>query len=159
MEIVSYIITNGIAVIFVFLCWRNPRVGRILFFVLFLLASCLNVYTALRSPEVYQYFARLTWFSIYRDFITGWFRNNADWFVTVIAVSQLSIAMSMWFKESMLRLGSLGAIFFFIAIAPLGLGSAFPATLIMAFAMYFIFRGADRQSTRIEKRTIFSSRR
>lgn len=159
MEIISYIITNGIAVIFVFLSWRNPKVGRVLFFVLFFLASCLNVYTASQKPGVYQYFAELTWLDIYRGFITGWFKDNASWFVIAIAICQLFIATSMWLKGSLLKLGALGAIFFLVSISPFGFGSAFPATLIMAFAMFFIFKSADHERARIGIKNVSTSGR
>lgn len=145
MEIVSYIVTNGISVIFLFLCWRNPRVGRLLFFILFLMASCLNLYTATQRPEVYQYFAELTWLNAYRQLILGWLNENAGWFVTVIAVCQMFIAISMWLKGPALKTGAFGAMFFFISIVPLGFGSAFPGTLIMAFAMLFIFKSTDQE--------------
>lgn len=159
MEIISYIITNGIAVIFVFLSWRNPKVGRVLFFTLFFLASCLNLYTATQRPDVYQYFAGLTWLNVYRQFILGWFKDNSDWFVTGIAIGQMLIAISMWLKGSLLKLGALGAIFFFVSISPFGFGSAFPATLIMAFAMFFIFKSADHERARIGIKNISTSGR
>lgn len=158
MEIISYILTNGIAVIFVFLSWRNPKVGRVLFFILFLLAVCLNVYTASQNAGMYQYFAELAWSDIYGQFITGWFKNNASWFVIAIAICQLFIAISMWLKGSLLKLGALGAIFFFISIAPLGFGSAFPASLIMAFAMFFILKNAE-ECGKIGIKNISTSRR
>lgn len=145
MEIAGYIITNGIAVMFVFLSWRNPKFGRMLFFVLFLSASVLNLYTASQRPDVYQYFAEMTWLDIYREFITGWFKSNASWFVTAIAIGQLLIAILMWSQRSWLKIGALGAIFFFISIAPLGFGSAFPATLIMAIGVYFTSKTADQE--------------
>jgi hypothetical protein len=159
MEVISYILTNGIAVIFVFLSWRNPKVGRVLFFVLFFLASCLNVYTASQNPEVYQYFVDMTWLDIYRVFILGWFKDNASWFVIAIASGQLFIAVSMWLKRSLLKLGALGAMFFFVAISPFGFGSAFPATLIMALAMFFILKSADHERATVGIKSISISGR
>jgi hypothetical protein len=156
MEVISYIITNGIAVIFVFLSWRNPKVGRVLFFLLFFPSACLNVYTAWQKPEVYQYFAESTWLNIYRAFITGWFKDNAVWVVIVIAICQLFIAISMWLDGLPLKLGALGAIFFFVCISPFGFGAAFPATLIMAFAMWFILKSAANERAAVGIKNVSS---
>lgn len=144
MEIVAYITTNAIAVIFLFLTWRSTMTGRILFFVLFILGSFINAYTVIQHPDAYQYFADTAWPDFYKSFIEGWFRNNVRWVIALIACSQFLISVSMWFKDStFLKIGALGAIIFLICISPLGLGSAFPATLIFAAAMLIILKRAN----------------
>jgi len=50
------------------------------------------------------------------------------------------IFIGMLTKNGWFRLACLGGIIFGIAIAPLGIGSAFPATLLMAWAFYILFR-------------------
>jgi hypothetical protein len=143
METIGYIITNSISVILVFVSWKNPKVGRVLFFILFLLASCFNLYAATQTPHVYQYFANLAWLNIYQEFITGWFKENADWFITAIGICQLLIAMSLLTKGKLLKFGTIGAVCFLISISPLGAGSAFPSTLIMAIGLCFIYKSVD----------------
>ena len=54
--------------------------------------------------------------------------------VLIIAVGQVFIAMSTFMKRRWFRVGCIGGISFCLAIAPLGMGAAFPSTLLMAFA-------------------------
>jgi hypothetical protein len=57
-----------------------------------------------------------------------------------IAVCQGLIALAMLMKELVFRIGAVGAMVFLISIAPLGVGSAFPCTLVMAVGLFFLLR-------------------
>ena len=63
--------------------------------------------------------------------------------VTIISLGQGLIAIGMLLKGWVVRLSGLGAIVFFLAIAPLGIGAGFPSTLISALAIYFILKNDD----------------
>ncbi len=63
--------------------------------------------------------------------------------VTLISLAQGLIAIGMLLNGWIVRLACLGAIIFFFAIAPLGVGSGFPFTLITALAIYFILKNDD----------------
>ena len=58
----------------------------------------------------------------------------------MIAVCQILIAISLFSGGRSAKLGALGAMVFLVGIAPLGLGSAFPASLLMAVGCYYLFR-------------------
>ncbi len=60
--------------------------------------------------------------------------------VTFISFGQGLIAIGMMLKGWIVRLACLGAIVFLLAIAPLGIGSGFPATIIIAVAIYYILK-------------------
>jgi hypothetical protein len=100
-----------------------------LWVVIFLWAAMINILTASGTPLVYLAYGGLTPSELYRDFITGWFSQHIAPMVLSIAVGQLMIAMLLSHADQVRRLGVLGATIFLLAIAPLGVGSAFPFSL------------------------------
>jgi hypothetical protein len=138
-NLLLYIISNSIALLILFVTWKNLRWGRLLFFLVFAWASWTNWTTALKNPATYLGEADLTFFEFYRKFILGWFSRNIILAVGFIASCQALIAFSMLGKTTVVRAGAVGGILFLVAIAPFGTGSAFPCTLILAIAMGFIF--------------------
>lgn len=72
---------------------------------------------------------------LYRSFIHGFFSEYTQAIVLAITFGQLSVTALISCNGDLLKLGVLGGVIFFIAIAPLGIGSAFPSTLLMAIAL------------------------
>ena len=134
------IISNAIALFLLFAAWKWPRVSRFSFFLLFAWASWMNAYTSQQSPQSYLEYGELSFVGWYRDFIYGWFSRNIENAVGFVAICQAFISVSMLLKGWIFRLGSIGAIIFFLAILPLGVGSGFPCTAIMATAMFILLR-------------------
>jgi hypothetical protein len=64
--------------------------------------------------------------------------------VALIAVGQALIGALVLLSGRSLRLGLVGAIVFLVAVAPLGTGAGFPATLILAWAAGLLLMGQDR---------------
>ena len=141
-NLVLYIISNVIALMMLLAAWKNVRLARLFFFLIFSWASWTNWKTALFSPQTYLGEADLTFFAFYREFILGWFSQHITEAVGFIATCQALIAISMLLKGWCLKAGSIGAILFLLAIAPFGVGSAFPCTVILAAGMYLIVRGS-----------------
>lgn len=135
-----YIISNVVAILLLWLAWKQPRLARFSFFLLFAWASWTNWTTALHNPQSYIEYADLSFLNIYKKFIRGWFSNHIAEAVGLIASCQAFIAVSMILKGRILKLGIIGAIIFLLAIAPLGVGSAFPFSLIASGALYIILR-------------------
>jgi hypothetical protein len=133
--LVAYLISNGVALVLLYCASLWPRVTRGLFLGLFAWASWVNWTTALSTPQVYVDYASLAFLDLYKDFITGWFSDHVVEVVGTIATVQGLIALSMGLKGWAFKAGAAGAILFLVAIGPLGVGSAFPCTLIMALAM------------------------
>jgi hypothetical protein len=111
-----------------------PSAGRLLFVALFAWAAQVNLRTALTTPEVYLDYAALADLDLYRRFIEGFFADHVTAIVGAIAVGQAAIAALLLIKGFPRVLGLAGAFVFLLAIVPLGVGSGFPATLIMAMA-------------------------
>jgi hypothetical protein len=135
-----YTISNVVAILLLWLAWKKPRLARLSFFLLFAWASWTNWTTALHHPKFYIEYADLSFLNLYKQFIHGWFSNHIAEAVGFIASCQAFIAVSVILKGWILKLGIIGAIIFLLAIAPLGVGSAFPFSLIASGALYIILR-------------------
>jgi hypothetical protein len=131
------------ALMLVLMSWRWPPIGRLFFVVLFLFAAQVNVRLAFTRPEEYLAFARFAYLDWYRDFILGFFGRHTTAIVAAIAVGQFCVGVLVLFGGRALRLGLIGAIVFLVAVAPLGTGAGFPATLIMAWAAALLLRGRN----------------
>jgi len=138
-----WLISNSIAIIILVSAFKKPKLTRLLFVLLFLWACWLNYNTAQKNPNDYLNYAALSPFDFYSDFINGWFKSYITSMVSFIAFGQGLIAIGMLLKGWIVRLACFGAIVFFIAIIPLGIGSGFPATLITSVAIYFILKNDD----------------
>ena len=117
-----------------------PRLTRILFVLIFLAASLFNTNTALTQPEVYQTYGDMAVLELYRRFINDFFSEHTQAIVLAIASGQLSIGALLTGSGHMLKMGVVGGIIFLVAITPLGVGSAFPSTLLMATALIVMQR-------------------
>lgn len=145
---IAYVVTNVFAVAQLIGSYRWPTITRVFFFLLFGFAAFINIRNALETPWVYQGFEEYA-IPLYRRFILGLFDTYTTPIVISIAIGQVLIAFSMFLKGDWFRMGCLGGLVFCLAIAPLGLGSAFPSTLLMAMAFYQLYR---RESKPIRKR-------
>jgi hypothetical protein len=138
--LVLYIISNVIALLMLLAAWTQRRILRVMFFIVFAWASWTNWNEAIIAPQFYLDYAGLTFSNWYRDFIQGWFSWHITLAVGFIATCQAMIAISMLLRGWIFKTGVIGAIIFLLAIAPLGVGSAFPCTIILAIAMWSLVR-------------------
>ena len=74
------------------------------------------------------------------QFILGWFSKHIAVTVGFIATCQALIAVSLLMKDLIFKAGTIGAIIFLIAIAPFGVGSGFPCTVIMAIGLFILLK-------------------
>ena len=136
--IVPYILSNVIALVLLILAWKLPRIARLLFFLLFAWAGWANTNAVLSDPGQYLNYSEFAFFDFYKDFILGFFSVHTKIIVLSIAFCQLLISISMLLKGSIFKLGCIGACIFFVGIAPLGVGAAFPSSLIGVMAIIFM---------------------
>lgn len=137
--LIAYIISNILAILFLMVAWKWPRISRLLFFVLFASASSANWNMTLNNPRDYLGYADLTFLQIYKTFILGWFSDHIQLSVGLIATAQALIAVSFLLKGWVYKVGWAGAIVFLVSIIPFGVGSAFPCTLILAIALGWLW--------------------
>jgi hypothetical protein len=138
--LIQWIGSNSIAILLLIAAIKRPKLGRLLFALLFAWASWINYVTAHNSPEEYLNYALLTPFDLMRDFINGWFKENIILMVTLISFGQGLIAIGMMLKSWYVKIACIGAIVFLLAITPLGIGSGFPCSIIAAVAIYIILK-------------------
>jgi len=136
----AQIASNIVALAMILVAAWRPEAGRITFSLLFLWASQVNLRTALGTPEVYLEYAPLAYSDLYRSVIEGIFARNITVIVSIVALAQLVIAVLIALQGRAVRVGLFGAICFLLAIAPLGTGSGFPSTILMAVAALLLLR-------------------
>ncbi|MHB2156254.1 hypothetical protein ACX8XN_17910 [Calditrichota bacterium GD2] len=137
---VPYIISNVFSLALIFICARWFKAGKILWGVLFVAAGAFNLFTAFTSPQIYvEAYGSSAVLPFYRDFIYGVFSRHTTLFVTLIGFGQIMTAGLLLLSGRTFRFGILGGIVFLLAIAPLGLGSAFPSTLLMAASLALLW--------------------
>ena len=137
--LVPYLISQAVSIVILIVVWKNTKIARGLFAVMFLWASGANTYYGITKPEIYMDYADLA-LPFYRNFIQGWFSHYNHILVPLIAMGQLIIAIGMLLKDAMVRLACIGAIIFLGAIIPLMVGSAFPFSITVSIAAYLILR-------------------
>lgn len=137
---IPYSISNLITVLVLVVAWRIPFVARIAIGVIFLLASIVNTREAIIQPSSYLFYEQLALLQLYRDFIAGWFSEHVRAMVLPIAFGQLLIAGGMFFGGRWLKLAIIGVVIFGLAIAPLGVGSAFPCSVVLAIAAMSLWK-------------------
>ena len=135
-----YIIANLVALLFLVLAIKWPRIGRWGYIVLFAWASVINATTSLREPDVYLEYADLTFLPVYRSLILGAFSEHIGLYVLTIAFCQALIAIGLLIGSGLARIAAWGAIIFLLAIAPFGVGSGFPCTLVFAAGLFLLQR-------------------
>lgn len=137
---IAYSISNLVALLLLWLSFKKPTVARFFLFLLFGWACWVNWTTAHQHPEVYLEYADFTFLPFYKTFILGYFRQHITIIISLIAIGQAFISLSMWMKGFIFQLGCFGAIVFLTAIAPLGVGSAFPFSVIVIIGLIRLVR-------------------
>lgn len=156
---ILHLLSVTISVLMLAVTFKWPNLGRFLFVLLFLWAAYINSKTAFTDPNDYLNYAQFAWLDFYRDFINGVFAQNTVIIVLSIAACQLIISVLLAARGEAVKWGSWGGIMFLLAIAPLGIGSGFPSTLIMAASVYLISRKSFKETLWQMARSRFSMRR
>lgn len=134
----QFFVINGITLLVLITAFRKPELSRLWLALILASAAVVNGVLAFRAPQSYLAFANVAVFEWYADYITGPFRDNITLVVMTIAVLQLLTAFGMLHRGLPGKAAFTGAILFFLAIAPLGAGSAFPAPVFLGAACLVI---------------------
>jgi len=136
--LLPYIISNVLSALCIAGAIRKPIWTRIFLAAFFLWASYINSSSAIKSPEIYLDYGRLSDVPVYKNFIYGFFSGHIRQFIIPVAVGQFFIFAGLVLNKIWTKLACMGGIVFGLAIAPLGVGSAFPATVLMAIAFFIL---------------------
>ena len=137
--LIPYVISQVVAIAFLLAAWKNTKLARLLFALLFVGASALNMYLGLTCPDTYLAYANMA-VTLYRNFINSWFSHYNHIIIPMIAVGQFAIGVGMLLKGWWVQWACIGAIIFFLSIAPLMTGSAFPFSLIVSWAAWLVLK-------------------
>lgn len=133
---IPLLISNAMALVLLALSWYIPKGARYVWALVFTAASVANFVTSVNHPMAYVTgYAPLAVFGFLRSFIEGWFAQHVQWCVMAIALTQFLISAGFIWGGWARRVAAGVAITFLLGISLLGLGSAFPAPLIMAGAI------------------------
>jgi hypothetical protein len=136
----GWIVSNALALGLIIICWRRPKVGRAILGLGFIAAAVFNAWTVLADPQAYvRGFGPQALFPFYENFIYGPFARSPVLFILPIALGQLAIGLLMFARGAGLKLGLVGGTIFFLAVTPLGKGSAFPMPLLGVVAFWVLW--------------------
>jgi hypothetical protein len=133
-----YLLSNAMALALLVLALVRPQWTRAGVVLLFFIAFTVNLRVAALHPAVYLRFGHVTPVKWYHDFILGWFALHLRPMLALIAVGQLAIAALLTGGPALQRVAVIGATIFLLAIAPLGMGAAFPFSLTVVAAMWIM---------------------
>ncbi|PSL34668.1 hypothetical protein [Chitinophaga ginsengisoli] len=136
----AYLLSNLVAVLIVYISFIKPVFGRMCMSLLFIAAAVVNSVISISHPEIYRTYASLAALPAYEQFINGFFGRHVTSLVLFIAVGQFGIGLALLWKGPVEKIALTCAIIFLVAIAPLGAGSSFPCSLILAIACLLLLR-------------------
>jgi len=129
-----YLLGNFAALLLVFVALWRASVARAAFALLLTGAGAWSLTVAVKTPAAFAALAPWAWRPA-RAFLEGLLTNGPAFVVVPLAVLQLACGLMLAFGDRRTaRQGMLAGGLFFAALAPLGLASAFPATLVLAVA-------------------------
>jgi len=142
----EYMLSNAIALLLLVLAIKRPLISRAIISLIFLGAGCYNGILAIYYPARYLVYADLTASPLYETFIRGAFSRHITSYIMSIAVMQLITGILIGWKRGWMKAALGAAAFFLIAIAPLGAGSAFPCSALLAIACMILIFDAGNES-------------
>jgi hypothetical protein len=139
-ELGNFIGWNILAILLLVAAAKWPKVARLLFSLLFIGGGFWNLFASLTMPQFYvDTYGHLAT-PPYAAFIFGPLAANVALFVVPIAISELAIGLLATGTGRALQLAMIGVMVFLLAIAPMGVGSAFPFSIFGIAAAYLVFR-------------------
>lgn len=131
---IPFIISNAGAIVIFWFSVGNKGLAKSLLSVLFIGAAIFNAYTSLANPASYRDFVDTAVLEWYKNFLSGFFSDHTTAIVLAVSVAQFYIGVAMQMNRIRFVMACLGGFLFGVAIAPLGVGSAFPASIVLSAA-------------------------
>ena len=104
--------------------------------VLFFAAGVFNFFASITNPSAYLEYSKTALIPFYQDFISGWFSDNVPLIVGTIALGQIACGAFLAVGKRWAVFGAAGVAIFLLLIAPLGVGSAFPFSILTSLAVW-----------------------
>ncbi|MGZ5286227.1 MAG: hypothetical protein ACXWB9_03535 [Flavisolibacter sp.] len=134
------IVLNILALLLLLFAWKQPRVAKLLFSIMFAGSAITNLVSIITNAQglAGNEHQVIAWF--YDQVIYGFFRSNNNWILTSLIILQVLISISLIMRGWFYITGVITAIILLGSIIPLGITAAFPATFIMALALTRLLR-------------------
>lgn len=136
---IPYAVSLVVASAMLLTALTRPNACRWMFALLFTYACVYNLWLGTTHPKEYQGFADLVIVPWYRDVIVGPFREHDAFYIVAIALGQGITALGWMVGGRSLVVGALGSTLFLASIAPFGVGSAFPFSVLVAIAGWVVW--------------------
>jgi hypothetical protein len=134
--LVPILIANGLGVVFVILALFKPNLARWIAGVAFVAAGVVDAVIAVRDPLLWVRVLGPNAWGVYKDLVNSVLAQVPTRLELTIAAWQLLVGGLILSKSRpYIRLGCGAAAWFLVMIAPLGIYSAFPSSLIVAAGM------------------------
>ncbi len=141
-QIQQYAIPWSIGLIFsllvTFCCIRQVSLGRRLLAILFLSGTLAHIYLAWIYPRDYLVFGQFTFLDGYRRFIYMILFRQAIWMGGILVLWHAYLTYSYWKKGPLSKVSISLSVLLLLLVAPLGFGSAFPASLILLIGIFYL---------------------
>lgn len=144
--LIPYIISNVAALAILWFSVKKPSVAKVMLAVLFVGAGAANVYISFTNPAAYRTFAETSVLDWYAVVINGFFSDYTTLIVSCISIVQVYVGVSMFLDGTRFSAGCVAGLLFGLMIAPLGIGSAFPSSVIFSLAFFVLLIGRDKHA-------------
>lgn len=131
-----YLISNASAFLILLISIWYKRAGLILISLLFLAAAVINAWQAIYQPDSYNIYELIAALPIYEYLISHFFLIHVKLYILFLMVFQLLVGISILYNK---KWSLPAAAIYLLALAPLGAGSSFPCTLMLAAACIILF--------------------
>ena len=111
-----YVITHVITFVLIFVCYKWPKIGKVTWGIIFVLAGIFNIFMVNKNPQAYLDY-RDHAVDFYKFFIDGVFHSFTKFIVSLIGTGQILVGLFLLGKGKLFSAGILGGILFFIARA------------------------------------------
>jgi len=132
----AYLISNAAAIIILLISIWYKRPGNMLLAIMFLAGAVINAWQAIYEPDRYNIYALIAALPVYEYLISSVFLEHIKFYILLLMVFQLVIGVSLLYNK---RWALLVAAIYLLAMAPLGAGSSFPCTVLLAAACIIIY--------------------
>lgn len=130
------LIWAGVSLALVLLGLWRPNLGRAAIGAFFLLmAIAVNIVTIITNPQSYAAWADTALLPLYREVILRFVAPNPALLVLPVAAYQIAVALALWYRGRVVKLGLVGAMLFLVGIMPLGWEEMANVVLIAGLAL------------------------
>ncbi|WPV64616.1 hypothetical protein [Chitinophaga sp. LS1] len=133
----AFLVSNAGAILILLISIWYKRAGRIIIALLFLIAALVNAWQATFKPDVYNVYELIAALPVYEYLIAEVLLIHITLYIILLMIIQLVIGIGILYNR---KTALVAGIVYLLALAPLGAGSSFPCTVILAIAVILLLK-------------------